>query len=150
MEKELNILKFWNRMGLQVLIDILYLKNIDIKLYVEILFNIGWSIDDNGKIIYLINDDFEWENEELNKKDLIINLLYERFLSNKIFGFVLKLFNFSGGLFYFLFEKNEVMILLNINRIKFKEIEFIDYFFYFDKLYLVIKGFVKINYCDII
>lgn len=137
-------------MGLQASIDISYSKNIDIKSYVETLFNIGWSIDDNGKITYLTNDDFEWENEELNKKDLIINLLYERFSSNKISGFALKLPNSSGGLFHFLPEKNEVMILLNINRIKLKETEFTDYSFYLDKLYSVIKGSAKINYCDII
>lgn len=137
-------------MGLQASIDISFEKEIDINSFIEILIGNGWNINDNNKITFLANDDFDWENEALNKHESIMKLLLERFSNNKIIGIALTLPNSTGGLFHFLPSKNEVMILLNINRVKLKEIEFTDYSFYLNKLYPVIKGCSKLNYCDIV
>jgi hypothetical protein len=137
-------------MGLQATIDISYSKDIDIKSFIETLFSIGWGTNDNGKITYLTNDDFDWESDELDNQELIIKLLFERFLNNKIIGIAFTLPNLTGGLFHFLPGKNEVMILLNINRVTLKKIEFTDYTFYLNNLYPVIKECIKLNYCDIV
>jgi len=132
----------------QASIDISYSKDIDLKSFIETLFSIGWNTNDNGKITYLTNDDFDWESNEFDNQELITTILFDRFSNNKIVGIALTLPNLTGGLFHFLPGKNEVMILLNINRVKLQKIEFTDYSFYLDKLYPVIKECTRLNYCD--
>ena len=137
-------------MGLQASIDLTYSKEIDIKSFIESLFNVGWDTNDNGKITYLLNDDYDWESANLNDQEAIKKMLLDRFSINKTVGIALTLPNLTGALFHFLPTKNEVMILLNINRVKFKETQFTDYTFYINKLYPIIKDCSKLNYCDVI
>lgn len=137
-------------MGLQASIDISYSNEIDIKLFIATLFSIDWHTNDNGKITYLTNDDFDWESDDLDNQELIMKVLFERFLNNKLVGIALTLPNLTGGLFHFLPGKSEVMILLSINRVKFEKTEFTDYSFYLNKLHPVIKKSIKMNYCDIV
>ncbi|MES1181917.1 MAG: hypothetical protein ABUL44_03890, partial [Flavobacterium sp.] len=114
------------------------------------LFSIGWNTNDSGKIIFLANDDFEWQSDDIENQQVILKLLYEIFLNNQFAGIALMLPNLTGGSFHFLPGKNDVMILLNINRVKFEKMDFTDYSYYLDKLYPVIKGCTKLNYCDIL
>ena len=137
-------------MGLQASIDISYSNEIELKSFIATLFSIDWNTNDNGKITYLTNDDFDWERDDLDNQEIIMELLFKRFSENKLIGIALTLPNLTGGLFHFLPGKNEVMILLNINRIKFQKTEFTDYSFYMNKLKPVIKKSIKLNYCDIL
>lgn len=137
-------------MGLEASIDISYHKEIELKIFLESLFEYGWRINDYNKTTYLINDDLDWESSELDDQDLIVKLLFERFLNNKIAGIALTLPNLNGGLFHFMPGKKEILILLSINRVKFKDTQFTDYSFYLEKLYPVIRESTKVNYRDIV
>ncbi len=137
-------------MGLQASIDLSYPNEINFDTFIESMVNCGWSINDNKRITYLANDDFDWKNDDLNKQELIKKILFDRFLNNKIVGIALTLQNSTGGLFHFLPCKKEIMILLNINRVKLIDTQFTDYTFYINKLYPVIKDCLKLNYCDIL
>ena len=137
-------------MGLQASIDISYSKEINLEKFIEQIINAGWSMNDNNKITYLINDDFNWENNDLTEHESIKKILFDRFSNNKMSGIALTLPDLSGGLFHFLPGKNEIMILLNINRTRISETPFTDYTFYIQKLYPAIKDCSKLNYCDVI
>jgi hypothetical protein len=137
-------------MGLQASIDITYSKEIELESFIRSLINIGWNINDYDRITYLTNDDFDWESTDLIKEEFIMQLMLERFKNNEIVGITLTLSNLTGCLFHFMPGRNEVMILLNINRVKFNETLLTDYTFYINNLYPILKDYSKVIYSDII
>ncbi len=137
-------------MGLQASIDITFSAEVNFSIIINKLQNFGWSINDQNKITYLDNEDFNWERNELIDIETIQNRLNERFINNKIIGIALSLPNLRGGLFHFLPGKNKIMILVNINRLKISGTHFTDYTFYLKKLQPVIKNCSELILTDVI
>lgn len=136
-------------MGLEASIDISYYEEIELNIFIESLLEYGWSVNDYGKITYLVNDDYDWESTDLSNKQLVLNLVINRFRKNKITGIALTNINLVGGIFLFGLEKNNVTILPNINRVKIIGTEFTDYTFYIQKLFPILKNCSMIKYSDI-
>ena len=97
-----------------------------------------------------MNDDFDWERYELAQLELSMQLMFERFTNNKIIGIALTLPDLTGCLFHFMPEKNNVMILLTINRVRLKDSQFTDYTYYIKNLHPLLINCSKLDYCDIV
>lgn len=106
-------------MGLTASIDIDFSKEYKLKDVIKLLLATGWSINDNGSIVYLDNPEFEWRETNLDKQEFVVDKLDELF--NKDFAVGLNfLYNEEfGGSFLFL---NNVSISINLNILR-KKIE---------------------------
>lgn len=134
-------------MGLQASIDI-YFEKLSFKNIIEKLSN-NWDINDQDKISYMDNDDFDWLSVSLKEKENILTLLEERFYRNNSVGITLVNKHNSGGMFIFYPDENLLSIIININRKKNDNTQLTDYSYYMDYLIPILDTFYKIIYTDI-
>jgi hypothetical protein len=137
-------------MGLQASIEITYSKELNLKDFLNLLFEKQWHYNDHDTITFLSNDEFDWENESLINYNVVLNLLNERFTDNKIIGIALLNNDNRGGLFHFLPDKKEIMILLNINRNKLSGSDLTNFSFYSERLLPVLNYVSEIKFTDVV
>ncbi|WP_326983256.1 hypothetical protein VUJ46_01540 [Chryseobacterium sp. MYb264] len=96
-------------------IEIFYNNNIDFVCFIDKLISSEWSCNDYGKIRYIIGEDFEWESDILENFKDVINKMEAEYFKDKIVAINFLYKNSIGGNFIF-FNRNEVVLNLNINR----------------------------------
>ncbi len=136
-------------MGLQASIEITYSKNIDFISFWKLLLSNGWHYDDHNRITFILNDDYDWEDDVLQSFDKVFDKLKHRFSNNELIGIALLNDENIGGMFHFMPNKRQIMILVNINRKRILDTNQTDFTFYAKMLIPILDNVEIITYEDI-
>lgn len=133
-------------MSLQASIDIYFNK---LSFYDTIIkLSDNWIVNDYGNIVYMDNDDSEWKIEPLDKLNIILESLQNRYSKGNSVGITLVTKENSGGMFLFYPNENLLSIIININRKKIINTHFSDYSYYTQHLNNILSEVIKISYMD--
>lgn len=134
-------------MGFKASIIIKFEKELSINSLFDTLFLTGWK-SYNNEIIFLDNDDYTWNSVDSENMDEILMRLKKRYDQDKIMGIELvHKERLSGGNFVF-FDKNRLIISIDINRIEIEDTHITDFSLYLSYLNPIIKKYYCSYSCE--
>lgn len=135
-------------MSVQTNIEFNLKSSIDIRQFIKLAFDNKWTMNDNNKILFLLNDDFDWDYFELNQIENIYSLIDVKVKNRNIVGFSLinEELN-SGGLFHFYNDK-KIVFSYSINRYKLLSTKITDFNTILAKLYILFEENIESIICE--
>jgi hypothetical protein len=101
-------------------IDILFLREIDVRRCIQSLIDSGWRADDEGKMVYLPTgdkDDFNWTSARNESWADVFAIIQDKAGNGELVGIVMTWKDSQvGGEFLFFPEKLHFSLLLSKNR----------------------------------
>ncbi len=125
-------------MGLSASIDIKFNEIYSFDIIIQKLITCDWSLNDNEKIVFLDNNDFDWKESNLDNQELVLNRLKTIFSNNKIVALNFLYKGETGGSFIFL-DNYTISININIFRKKIEPTNHTDFSFYILRLNQIIN-----------
>jgi hypothetical protein len=126
-------------MGLVASIDIKFNQTYSFDKIIEELISNHWLLNDNGKIIFLDNNDYDWKESNFVNQEIVLNGLKNRFDNNNIVALNFLYKGVTGGNFIFI-NNHTISINLNINRKKIDGTNHTDFSFYIFSLNEIISN----------
>lgn len=126
-------------MGLVASIDIKFNQTYSFDVIIEKLISNHWLLNDNGKIIFLDNNDYDWKESDLNNQEIVLSNLKNKFDNNNIVALNFLYKGVTGGNFIFINDRT-ISINLNINRKKIDDSTRTDFSFYISGLNQIISN----------
>lgn len=136
-------------MGLQTSIDIYYPDKINFNSFIDILLENGWYYNNNQHIVYLANDEHNWEQKSEELWPSIFEELNLRFNNNKIVGLEIRNIDEVGVLCHILPNQKEIMMLLTINRLKITNSSLTNFSYYTKMFSCILDKIIEIKYTDV-